>query len=38
MTDKGLYGKEVEIEGQAKLNILLIQQIGNQAWLTGIGG
>lgn len=38
MTDKGIYGKELEIEGQSKLNVLLVQEIDNQAWLTGIGG
>lgn len=38
MTDKGVYGNELEVKGQAKINILLIQEIENQTWLTGIGG
>lgn len=38
MTDKGVYANELEVNGQAKLNILLIQEIDNQACLTGIGG
>ena len=38
MTDKGLYGNELEVRGQATLNVLLVQNINNQAWLTGIGG
>lgn len=38
MTDKGIYGNELEIKGQAQMNVLLVQGIDNQAWLTGIGG
>lgn len=38
MTDKGLYGNELEIKGQAKVNLLLVQAIENQVWMTGIGG
>lgn len=38
MTDKGVYANELEVEGQAKINVLLIQEIDSQAWLTGIGG
>lgn len=38
MTDKGVYGNELEVKGQAKINILLIQEIDNQVWLAGIGG
>ncbi|MGN1327554.1 MAG: phage tail protein [Clostridia bacterium] len=36
MTDKGVYANELEVKGQAVINILLIQNIDNQAWLTGI--
>lgn len=38
MTDKGVYAKELEVKGQAKVNLLLIEEIDGQAWLTGIGG
>lgn len=38
LTDWGIYANELEVNGQAKLNILLIQEIDNQACLTGIGG
>ena len=38
MTDKGVYGNDLEVKGQAKINILLIQEIDNQVWLAGIGG
>lgn len=38
MTDKGIYGNELEVKGQAQMNVLLVQNIDNQAWLTGIGG
>lgn len=38
MTEKGVYANELEVKGQAALNVLLIQNIDNQAWLTGIGG
>lgn len=37
-TDKGNVTEELKVRGKAEVNILLIQQIGNQAWLTGIGG
>lgn len=38
MTDKGVYANELEVKGQGKINVLLIQEIDSQAWLTGIGG
>lgn len=38
MTDVGVYANELEVKGQAKINILLMQQIGTQTWITGIGG
>lgn len=38
MTDKGVYANELEVKKQAKINILLIQEISGQAWITGIGG
>lgn len=38
MTDKGIYTKQLEVKEQAKINVLLIQQIGSQVWLTGLGG
>lgn len=38
MTDKGVYANELEVKGQAQLNVLLIQEIDGQAWLTGLGG
>ena len=38
MTDKGVYSNELEIKGQAKVNLLLIQEIDSQIWMTGIGG
>lgn len=38
MTDKGVYTKQLEVKEQAKINLLLIQQIGNQTWITGLGG
>lgn len=38
MTDKGVYSKELEVENEAKINNLFIQKVGNQTWLTGIGG
>ena len=37
-TDKGTKTKELEVDGQAKINSLLIQEIDGQVWLTGIGG
>lgn len=38
MTDKGVYTKQLEVKEQAKINLLLIQQVGNQIWLTGLEG
>lgn len=38
LTDWGIYANELEVKGQAKLNVLLVQEIDNQAWITGIGG
>ena len=38
MTDKGVYTKQLEVKEDAKINSLIIQQIGNQIWLTGLGG
>lgn len=38
MTDWGVYANELEVKGQAQINVLLIQAIDNQAWLTGLGG
>lgn len=38
MTDKGIYSNELEVKGQGKINLLLIQAVDEQAWLTGIGG
>lgn len=38
MTENGIYGNELEVKGQAKLNVLLIEEIDNQAWLVGLGG
>lgn len=38
LTDWGVYANELEVKGQAKLNVLLVQEIDNQAWITGIGG
>lgn len=38
MTDWGVYANELEVKGQAQMNVLLIQAIDNQAWLTGLGG
>lgn len=36
MTSKGIYGNELEVKGQAKVNALLIQKVDNQVWLTGL--
>ena len=36
MTDKGVYTKQLEVKEQAKINLLIIQQIGNQIWLNGL--
>ena len=38
MTDKGIETDEITARGQAQINMLLIQQVGNQAWISGIGG
>ena len=38
MTDKGVYAKELEVKNEAKINSLFIQKVGDQVWLTGIGG
>lgn len=38
MTQNGVVSEELEVRGQATLNVLLIQNIDNQAWLTGMGG
>ena len=38
MTDKGVYTKQLEVKEQAKINLLLMQQVGNQIWLTGLEG
>ena len=38
MTDKGVYSKQLEVKEQAKINLLLIQQVGNQVWLNGLEG
>ena len=38
MTDKGVYANELEVKGQAQVNVLLMQEIDGQSWLTGIGG
>lgn len=37
-TDKGLETQELVVKNQAKINILLVQKIGSQIWLTGLGG
>ena len=38
MTDKGVYSKQLEVKEQAKINLILIQQVGNQVWLNGLEG
>ena len=38
MTDKGVYANELDVNGKAEINVLLIQEIDSQAWLTGLGG
>ena len=38
MTQNGVFSNELEVKGQAQLNVLLVQNIDNQAWLTGMGG
>lgn len=37
-TDKGTSTEELLVRGKAQINILLIQEINNQSWLSGIGG
>lgn len=37
-TDKGIITEELIVKGQAEINVLLIQEIDSQAWLTGLGG
>ncbi len=37
-TDKGTKTKQLEVEEEAKINSLLIQEVDVQAWITGIGG
>lgn len=37
-TDKGTETEEIVVRGKAEINVLLIQNIEGQAWLTGIGG
>lgn len=36
MTDKGVYAKELEVEGQAQISGLLIQKVNNQIWLSSL--
>lgn len=38
LTDKGVVTTELEVKRQAKINLLLIKQMGNQTWISGIGG
>ena len=38
MTGNGIETNQIKSRGQAELNLLLIQQVGNQAWISGIGG
>lgn len=38
MTENGIYGNELDVKGKAEINVLLIQEIDSQAWLTGLGG
>ena len=38
MTDWGVYANELEVQGKAEINILLIQAIDSQVWMTGLGG
>lgn len=37
-TDKGMITEELVVKGPAEINMLLIQEIDSQAWLTGLGG
>lgn len=37
-TDKGTSTEELLVRGKAQINILLIQEINNQTWFSGIGG
>lgn len=36
MTDKGVYTKEIECEGQAQIAGLLIKQVSNQTWVSSL--
>lgn len=36
MTDKGVYSKEIECEGQAQIAGLLFKQVGNQTWVSSL--
>ena len=38
MTRNGVYANELDVNGKAEINILLIQEIDSQSWLTGLGG
>ena len=38
MTSEGIETDKIKARGQAQINMLLIQQVGNQAWISGIGG
>lgn len=37
-TDKGSSTEELLVRGKAQINILLVQEINNQTWFSGIGG
>jgi hypothetical protein len=37
-TDKGIETEELIVRSQATINLLLIQEIDSQTWLTGLGG
>lgn len=36
MTDKGVYAKEFECEGQAQIAGLLVKQVSNQTWISSL--
>ena len=36
MTENGIYGNELEVKGQAKLNGVLVQTIGDQIWMSSL--
>jgi hypothetical protein len=38
MTDKGVYANELEVKNQAVISTLLIEKIGSQVWIVGLGG